>query len=231
MKKSSVNIVEITGESQFEQEVLKSQEPVIVDFHAEWCGPCRDLGPKLEKACNEEKCFKLAKVNVDDNEELSNEYRATSIPHVILFLDGKEQMSFTGNDSNELKKMIDLCRKSGKTKAFSGIGTVIDSNSNLENDNLPDEIFSDLLNSLSPEPSESDTSAFNLIFKFNDVSLSRRFSQDSNIDELKLYVKSKLKTLKEIELFEPFPRKVYSGNIPLKTSGISKNQILLVKII
>ena len=231
MNKNQSKIIEISDESEFDKEVLKCDEPVIVDFHADWCGPCKKLGPLLEKACREEKCFKLVKVNVDDNQELSEEYKVTGIPHVFLFSNGKEISSFTGYDEQELKKMIEICKKSGKSKAFSGTGTVIDSNANFSNEDLPEEIFYELINSISPEPLETDSNCFNLVFKFNDITLTRRFSPDATIEELKLFVKGNLKTLKEIELFESFPRKVYSGNNSIKSSGISKNQILLVKII
>jgi thioredoxin 1 len=231
MKSTNSNIIDISDEEHFEKEVLKSQEPVIVDFYANWCGPCKKLGPLLEEACKNQKTFKLAKVNTDDNQDLSNEYKVSGIPHVILFSQGKEVMQFTGLDQSKLQEMIEKCKSLSKPKAFSGTGTMLDSSAQFADEDLPEELFNDILNSLPAEPSESDMNSFNIIFKYNDMSLQRRFNPDDTIETLKLFVKSKVKSLREIELFEPFPRKVYVGNSQIKSSGISKNQILLVKLV
>ncbi|NIP37927.1 MAG: thioredoxin [Candidatus Dadabacteria bacterium] len=81
----------------FEKEVINSKKPVLVDFWAEWCGPCRTVGPALEEISEEySDKFTLAKVNVDENPELVGEYGIRSIPTMILFKDGKQADSVIG---------------------------------------------------------------------------------------------------------------------------------------
>jgi len=91
----------------FKEKVLESQVPVIVDFYADWCGPCKKLGPALEeKIKNNAGKVKLVKVNVDDHDELAEEYEVGGIPHVILFVDGVITNQFTGFSMDGLDKMI-----------------------------------------------------------------------------------------------------------------------------
>jgi thioredoxin 1 len=84
-------------EATFEQEVLTSDTAVLVDFWAEWCGPCHAVSPVLEKIAEERKNeLKLVKVNIDEEQELSQRYGVMSIPTMILFKDGEPAAAAIG---------------------------------------------------------------------------------------------------------------------------------------
>ena len=103
-------VIEVT-ELDFEVDVLQrsQQVPVLVDFWAEWCGPCRQLGPALEKLAAEKKgAFVLAKVNVDEAQQLAGYFRIESIPAVLAFRGGQAVNGFVGLVADEqLREFID----------------------------------------------------------------------------------------------------------------------------
>jgi len=96
------------NQNDFEEKVLKAKSPVIVDFYAEWCGPCKMAGPVFDKLADEfAGKVKIVKVNVDEAQGLAQKYGVMSIPTVIVFKDGKEvdrQMGFVGEEG--YRKMI-----------------------------------------------------------------------------------------------------------------------------
>jgi thioredoxin 1 len=84
-------------ESTFDQEVLASETPVLVDFWAEWCGPCHAVSPILERIVEERNGeLKLVKVNIDEEQELARRYGIMSIPAMILFKDGQPAAATIG---------------------------------------------------------------------------------------------------------------------------------------
>lgn len=97
-------------DGSFEVEVLKSSTPVLVDFWAEWCGPCRALAPKLEEVANEmDQKVKIVKVNVDENEETPRKYGIRGIPAMILFKGGSEVGQLVGNHPKDA--IVDFLNK------------------------------------------------------------------------------------------------------------------------
>lgn len=81
-------VLKITKEN-FETEVLKSEKPVLIDFWAEWCGPCQTFIPIIHSYAEKTDVIKVGKINVDENRELAKQFRILSIPTVVLFKNGE----------------------------------------------------------------------------------------------------------------------------------------------
>ncbi len=89
--------------NNFQNEVLESDQPVLVDFWAPWCGPCKMLGPVLEELAKaNDSRLKVVKVNVDENPDLAQQYEVMGIPALFLFKDGEVVDSFTGAMSKQV---------------------------------------------------------------------------------------------------------------------------------
>ncbi|HVS29051.1 MAG TPA: thioredoxin [Solirubrobacteraceae bacterium] len=82
------DIQEVT-DANFQAEVIESETPVLVDFWAPWCGPCRVVAPVLEQISNEREDLKIVKLNVDDNQQTAATFEVLSIPTLILFRNGE----------------------------------------------------------------------------------------------------------------------------------------------
>ena len=76
--------------ANFEEEVLKSEKPVLIDFYADWCGPCKMLSPIIDEIAEENSDIKVVKVNVDDSQDLAMKYQVMSIPTLVVIKNGKE---------------------------------------------------------------------------------------------------------------------------------------------
>ena len=104
----SENVKEVTDQN-FDQEVLQSDKPVLVDFWAAWCAPCRMLAPTIDQVADDYgERAKVVKLNVDDNAETSARYNIRGIPTLLLFKDGEVKDQIVGATSKDhISKLID----------------------------------------------------------------------------------------------------------------------------
>ena len=105
---ASKNVAEFT-DTNFETEVLKSDQPVLVDFWAEWCMPCRMLAPTIDKIADAyEGKVKVGKLDTDSNREVAIKYQISAIPTVILFKNGQVAQKFVGlRQERDFKEALD----------------------------------------------------------------------------------------------------------------------------
>jgi thioredoxin 1 len=99
----------VATEQSFEQEVLQSETPVLVDFWAEWCGPCHAVAPVLDRIVDERDDLKLVKVNIDEEPGVAARYGVQSIPTMILFKEGEPSAAAIGaQPKTALEKALGL---------------------------------------------------------------------------------------------------------------------------
>ncbi len=89
------NVTEVT-DANFQAEVIENGQPVLVDFWAPWCGPCRMVAPVLEELASERDDVRVVKLNVDENQQTAAQYQVLSIPTLILFKNGQEAKKVIG---------------------------------------------------------------------------------------------------------------------------------------
>lgn len=82
-------VIEVTKDN-FEKEVLKSEIPVLADFNAGWCGPCKSMRPLLDELAENNPNYKIVSIDIDEEDELVEEYEVASIPCLVVFKNGKE---------------------------------------------------------------------------------------------------------------------------------------------
>ena len=102
-----MSVFKITEEN-FNEEVLKSNKPVLIDFYADWCGPCRMMSPIIDQIAEEmPDKIKVGKINVDDNQELAMKYGVMSIPTIVIIENGEVKNTLVGvRDKSEIKEML-----------------------------------------------------------------------------------------------------------------------------
>ena len=177
------NIIDFNENNSFDELVIieSKNSPILVNFFAQWYTPCLKIKPKLEEISNNNK-IKLINIEVDENQELSNRYNVSEIPHVFLFHNGYSLMDFCGSDKkNILNKMSEYIQQ--KTNKFIGQGQL------LTDKNIVSKPIRRLGN-IPDEPPEGDN-VYELAFKFNNEMFTRRFLDSNTIGQVKEFVKSK----------------------------------------
>ncbi|NQU64410.1 MAG: thioredoxin [SAR324 cluster bacterium] len=103
---SDKNLV-IVSDADFEDKVLKNEQPVLVDFYADWCGPCKTIAPFLTELADEfQGKVKIAKLNVDQNTQSASRFGVRSIPTLILFENGTQKEMIVGADPNKIRQIV-----------------------------------------------------------------------------------------------------------------------------
>lgn len=95
-------------QANFEKEVMQSDKPVLIDFYADWCGPCKIIGPTMEQISNERPDIKVVKINVDEEGELAQSFNVMSIPTIVVMKAGKVTNGTMGVQSKDrLLKLLE----------------------------------------------------------------------------------------------------------------------------
>ena len=95
-----MNITEITVEN-FQHEVIECDKPVLIDFWAPWCGPCRNLAPVIDALAEELTDVKVGKINIDDNKDLARQFKVMAIPTVLVVRNGEEVNRSVGPETKD----------------------------------------------------------------------------------------------------------------------------------
>ncbi|MCI9038729.1 MAG: thioredoxin [Clostridia bacterium] len=94
-EKQEEKVIEVTSEN-FEEVVLKSEKPVLIDFYATWCGPCKILSPIVEEVAKENENVKFVKIDIDKTDDIALQYQVMSIPTLVLIQNGEEKDRIVG---------------------------------------------------------------------------------------------------------------------------------------
>lgn len=102
-----MSVLKITGEN-YEEEVLNSEKKVLIDFYADWCGPCKMMSPIIDKVEEEMgDSIKVGKINVDEEHDLAIKYEIMSIPTIVIIKDGKVEKTLVGlRDKSEIEEAL-----------------------------------------------------------------------------------------------------------------------------
>ncbi len=105
--KQEEKIIEVTSQN-FEEEVLRSEKPVLIDFYATWCGPCKILSPIIEAVAKENENVKFVKIDIDKTDDIAMQYQVMSIPTLVLIQNGEEKDRIVGIvDENQILDFIE----------------------------------------------------------------------------------------------------------------------------
>ncbi len=188
------------SQNEFGSEVIEASKEffVLVDFWAPWCGPCKDLGPRIEKIVSQNlKKLKLVKINIDENQEIAAQLQIQSIPTVFAFKDGKIANAFQGSLSE--KDIIKFIEKASGEKLDGNVDEIIKDARNKFNENMFEESKELLEEAISSGVSNHEI--FELLIK-NNVSLNKIEEAKEIIDSLNDEMKNNQSVKSAISAYE-----------------------------